>query len=288
MRNTFLTETKNIIRQEQDTMFFTIDMGTWALDGLFKEYPDRAINFGIMEDGLVSMVAGVASQGLIPIIYGGWSFLIERALEQIKLDLVYQQFGANIIGTGAAYEYSKYGYSHYCPEDITILKSIPGIEIVVPGNKKEFKDLFYASYRNGKTTFFRLTDHVNKWETNVEFGKATVIKEGKKATVIAIGNMLDMVMEVCKNEDVTVLYYTTLEPFDHETLEVYRNEKILICQPFYVGSLLNEIYVPGSKIVEVGFTKDIYRGYGTYEDILQHYNVNTKTISYQLRKLYDL
>lgn len=288
MRNTFLTEVKNIIRKEPDTMFFTIDMGTWALEDLFNEYPDRAINFGIMEDGLISVAAGVASQRIVPIIYGGWSFLIERALEQIKLDLAYQGFGANIVGTGAAYEYSKYGYSHYCPEDIAILKSIPEIEIVTPGNKKEFKQLFYLSYKNGNTTFFRLTDHVNTWETDVEFGKATVIKKGKRATVIAVANMLDMVMEVCKNEDVTVLYYTTLAPFDRSTLDVYRNEKILICQPFYLGSLLNEIYIPGSKIIEVGFARDIYRNYGTYEDILNHYNITAKTINYSLRKLYDL
>lgn len=288
MRNTFLTEVKNIIRKQNDTMFFTIDMGLWALGGLFKEHPDRAINFGIMEDGLMSVAAGVASQGLIPIIYGNWSFLIERALEQIKLDLSYQKFGANIVGTGAAYEYSKYGYSHYCPEDISILKSMPDIEIVAPGNKQEFKKLFYESYRNGNTTFYRLTDHVNKWETDVEFGLASVIKVGEKATVIAVGNMLDMVMDVCKNEDVTVLYYTTLAPFDRATLDYYRNEKILICQPFYTGSLLNEVYVPGSKIVEVGFSRDIYRNYGTYEDILNHYNVNAKKISYQLRRLYGL
>jgi transketolase len=288
MRNTFLTEVKNIIRKEPDTMFFTIDMGTWALGDLFEEYPDRAINFGIMEDGLISVAAGVAAQGVIPIIYGGWSFLIERALEQVKLDLVYQKLGANIVGTGAAFEYSKYGYSHYCPEDIAILKAIPGIEIVTPGNKKEFKKLFYESYRNGNTTFFRLTDHVTAWDADVEFGKAAVIKEGKKATVIAVGNMLDMVMEVCKNEDVTVLYYTTLAPFDHETLDAYRNEKILICQPFYRGSLLNEVYTPKSKIMEVGFPRDIYRNYGTYEDVLNHYNITAKTINHSLRKLYDL
>jgi transketolase len=288
MRNTFLTEVKNIIRKEQDTMFFTIDMGTWALGDLFEEHPDRAINFGIMEDGLVSAAAGVASQGIIPIIYGGWSFLIERTLEQVKLDLAYQQLGVNIVGTGAAYEYSKYGYTHYCPEDIAILKAIPGIEIVTPGNKQEFKKLFYESYRNGNTTFFRLTDHINNWDTNVEFGKAFVAKEGKKATVIAVGNMLDMVMEICKNEDVTVLYYTTLAPFDYLTLDAYRNEKILICQPFYKGSLLNVVYVPGSKIVEVGFPRDIYRNYGTYEDVMNHYDINTKTIGYSLRKLYGL
>jgi len=288
MRSTFLTEIKDIIRKEPDAMFFTIDMGTWALGDLFAEHPDRAINFGIMEDGLIGVAAGVAAEGMIPIIYGGWSFLIERALEQVKLDLAYQKLGANLIGTGAAYEYSKYGYSHYCPEDIAILKAIPGIEIVTPGNKKEFKKLFYESYRNGNTTFFRLTDYVNEWDTEVEFGKATVIKEGDKAVVIAVGNMLDMVMKACKDEDVTVLYYTTLSPFDRATLDAHRKEKILICQPFYKGSLLDEVYVPGSKILEVGFKRDIYRNYGTYEDILIHYDISAEAIACSLRKLYDL
>lgn len=288
MRNTLLTEVKDIIRKESDTVFLTIDMGTWALGDLFKEFPDRAINFGIMEDGLISVAAGMASQGMVPIIYGGWSFLVERALEQVKLDLAYQQFGANIIGTGAGFEYSKYGYSHYCPEDIAILKAIPGVEIVTPGTKEEFNKLFYQSYRNGKVTFFRLTDYINKWNANVEFGKATVIRKGSKATVIAVGNMLDMVMEACQNEDVTVLYYTTLAPFDHITLEANWNNRILICQPFYNGSLLNEVYRPGAKILEVGFIRDIYRNYGTYEDILRHYNISAEEMGYKLRNLYDL
>ena len=288
MRNTLLTEVKDIIRKESDTVFLTIDMGTWALGDLFKEFPDRAMNFGIMEDGLISVAAGMASQGMVPIIYGGWSFLVERALEQVKLDLAYQQFGANIIGTGAGFEYSKYGYSHYCPEDIAILKAIPGVEIVTPGNKEEFKKLFYASYRNGNPTFFRLTDYANKLQPDVEFGKATVIRKGSKATVIAVGNMLDMVMEACQNEDVAVLYYTTLAPFDHITLEANWNNRILICQPFYNGSLLNEVYRPGAKILEVGFIRDIYRNYGTYEDILRHYNISAEEMGYKLRNLYDL
>lgn len=280
-----------MIPAEPDTVFMTVDIGMWAIRDILRDYPERCMNIGIFEDAMMSVAAGMSSRGMIPTIFGIQPYLIERALEQIKLDLAYQGHGVNVIGTGAAVDYSKYGYSHYCPEDIGVIKQIPGVEFIAPGTANEFSRLFEAAYRNGHTSFFRISDHPNvNHDIEVEFGKAALIQKGKKATVIAVSIMLDPVMEVCRNQDVTVLYYTTLSPFDFETLKKEcHNGKILVCEPHFSGSLDADIMQAlEGKAVElrhIGFPREIFRNYGTYDEKVKYYGLNTEHIYAELMKL---
>lgn len=288
MRRSFLNRVAEMIRNEEDTTFFTVDIGMWAIRDVLKDYPERCTNIGIYEDGMFSIAAGMARRGLVPTIFGIQPYLIERTLEQIKMDLAYQKLGVNIVGTGAAVDYPKYGYSHYCAEDVQLIKMIPECEFVAPGTAKQFMQLFDASYRDGKPTFYRISDHPNiMYDVDVEFGKANVIQTGNKATVIAVSIMLDEVMKVCEGKDVTVLYYTTLEPFDYKTLSDNCNSgKILVVEPEYEGSLLYDIHkaFPREKIMveHVAFPREIFRNYGTYEEKMSYYGLTTEQIHNKL------
>ncbi|MCI9356598.1 MAG: alpha-ketoacid dehydrogenase subunit beta [Lachnospiraceae bacterium] len=291
MRRGFLKRIDQMIKNEQDTVFFTVDIGMWAIRDILSDYPERAMNVGIYEDGMFSIAAGLASGGLVPTIFGIQPYLVERTLEQIKLDFAYQRLGVNVVGTGAAVDYSKYGYSHYCAEDAGVLKMIPEVEMVTPGTAEEFLRLFNQTYRNGHPTFFRISDHPNKkYDLSVEFGKASVIQKGTKATVIAVSIMLDDVMEVCEGEDVTVLYYTTLAPFDGDALKnASKNGKILICEPHFSGALDYDILqtMEGEpvQIRHVGFPREIFRNYGNYVDKMNYYGVNARQIRQELGRL---
>lgn len=291
MRRAFLSRVAEMIKNEPDTTFFTVDIGMWAIRDVLRDYPDRCANIGIYEDGMFSIAAGMARRGLIPTIFGIQPYLIERTLEQIKMDLAYQKLGVNVIGTGAAVDYSKYGYSHYCAEDVHVIKAIPGCEFVAPGTAKQLVQLFNQSYRNGHPTFFRVSDHPNiEYDVDVEFGKATVIQKGSKATVIAVSVMLDDVMKVCQNKDVTVLYYTTLEPFDRETLSQYYNDgKILIVEPEFEGSLAHDVIKAfegkAVRIEEVGFPREIFRNYGDYYEKMKYYGLKREGIEKKLIRM---
>ncbi len=282
-----------MIRKEEDTAFFTVDIGMWAIRDVLAEFPERCMNVGIYEDGMFSIAAGMASRGLVPTIFGIQPYLIERTLEQIKMDLAYQKRGVNVVGTGAAVDYSKYGYSHYCAEDVQLIKMLPGCEFVAPGTAKQFLQLFNASYRNGHPTFFRISDHPNlRYDPDVRFGKAEVMQTGSRATVLAVSVMLDMVMEACAGEDVTVLYYTTLEPFDWETLaENCPSGKLLLVEPEYEGSLLHDVHkaLPGRalRVEQVAFPREIFRNYGTYDEKMRHYGLGSLNIAAKLRALRD-
>lgn len=291
MRRAFLSRAADMVRNEEDTVFMTVDIGMWALRKELEEFPDRCMNIGIFEDAMTSIAAGISRRGFIPTIFGIQPYLIERTLEQIKMDLAYQKLGVNVVGTGAAVDYSKYGYSHYCAEDVMLIKTIPGCEFIAPGTAKQFLQLFNESYRNGKPTFFRISDHPNvKYDCDVKFGKAEVIRKGNKATVIAVSVMLDAVMAACCDEDVTVLYYTTLEPFDKETL--YNNRttgKILIVEPEYEGSLVFDVCssLKGSpvQVEHVAFPREIFRNYGTYDDKIEFYGLTADRIKSALKEM---
>lgn len=277
-----------MIPREEDTVFMTVDIGMWAIKDILRDYPERCMNVGIYEDAMMTFSAGMSSRGLVPTIFGIQPYLIERAFEQIKLDLAYQKIGINVVGTGAAVDYSKYGYSHYCAEDVALIKQIPGVEFVAPGSAKQFLKLFNESYRNGNPTFFRISDHPNvEYDLDVFFGKANVVKKGNKVTVIAVSVMLDTVMKACINEDVTILYYTTLEPFDRETLSKNADSgNILVAEPEYKGSLLNDIHeaLPGRMlhIEQVGLPREIFRNYGTYEEKMNYYMLTSDEITKKL------
>ena len=288
MRRAFLNRVAEMIRNEEDTTYFTVDIGMWAIRDVLRDYPERCTNVGIYEDGMFSIAAGMARRGLVPTIFGIQPYLIERTLEQIKMDFAYQKLGVNVVGTGAAVDYPKYGYSHYCAEDAAVIKQIPGCEFVAPGSAKQFLQLFNQSYRNGRPTFFRISDHPNmEYDVDVEFGKANVIQTGSKATVVAVSVMLDAVMEVCRDQDVTVLYYTTLEPFDHETLAANcPSGKILVVEPEYEGTLLWDIHkaLPGRPLLidHVAFPREIFRNYGTYQEKMEYYGLTAANIREKL------
>jgi hypothetical protein len=293
LRRAFLSRVGELIKNEEDTVFFTVDIGMWAIREALEKYPDRCTNVGIYEDGMFSIAAGMSKCGLVPIIFGIQPYLIERTLEQIKMDFAYMKNGVNVVATGASIDYPKYGYSHYCAEDAALIKLIPGCEFIAPGTANEFIKLFNQAYRNGNPSFFRISDHPNKdYDIDVKFGKANLIKKGNKATVIVVSVMLDSVMKVCKDMDVTVLYYTTLEPFDRDILaKNCESSKLLICEPEYEGTLLNDVYSAfkgrNVAIEQVAFPREIFRNYGTYEEKMNYYGLNEQNIREKLIKLID-
>lgn len=260
-----------MILENENTMLLLIDIGAFGFRDFMKEHPNQVKNIGIFESGTISIAAGLALAGITPTVYGISPFIVQRSLEQLKLDFVYQKLGGNFVTTGASYDFSRLGYSHYCPEDVEVLKTLPEMEILIPATPKQFETLFSACCMNQKPSYFRMTDYCNKIDVPVEFGKATIIKKGKGATILVFAEMLDAVMEACNDMDVTILYYTTASPFDFLTLQNnIENGKIFVCGPFYEGTFSSDILsgIQGmhADIREIGVPRKVLRSYGSKAD----------------------
>lgn len=276
-----------MLKSNKDTILILIDIGAFGLRKNMKQYPGQIKNIGIFESGTISIAAGLALTGIIPTVYGISPFIVQRSLEQLKLDFIYQKLGGNFITTGASYDFSELGYSHYCPEDIETLKTLPGMEILIPGTPAQFETLFAECCMNGHSTYFRMTDYSSKSDVPVSFGKATVVKKGKQATVVVFAEMLDAVLEATENMDVTVIYYTTAEPFDKETLrDNISGGKIFICSPFYEGTFAHDIVqavkdIP-VKLDELAVPRKVIRSYGTKQEKDRNLGLTKKTIRKRL------
>lgn len=211
-------------------------------DDISKECNGRIVDLGISEQAAIGVAAGLAVGGSIPVFHTQSPFIVERAYEQLKLDFGYQCLPGNFVGLGGSIEFTLLGPTHNCPADVGALKLIPNFEIIVPGTEDEFERLFEARLFSDYPTYYRLSRDLNSVSFDVEFGKAEIVKRGNHATIIAVGPMLQMVIEACEDLDVTILYYTTLAPFDSATLrDEFTGERLFVVEPFYCGALLADI-----------------------------------------------
>lgn len=242
MRKQLVKTVEDILGCDNRLVLLLGDIGVFGFRRAFELFPERVYNIGILEQSTVSLAAGMAKTDLVPVIHTIAPFLIERSLEQLKIDFCYQQLGGNFISVGASYDYAALGCTHHCPGDVGLLRHLPGMEIVLPGTAQEFDLLFRQSYSNGRPTYYRLSERENSKGYDVKFGKAEVIRTGKHATLVVIGPALASVLCAAEELDVTILYYTTVSPFDTDTLRKNcASSKILLCEPYYTGCLAAEI-----------------------------------------------
>lgn len=270
MRKQFTKSLQEILYSNEKTCLLLGDIGVFGFRNELKNLPERVYNIGILEQATIGVAAGMAKTGLIPFVHTIAPFMIERAFEQLKVDFGYQELNGNFISVGASYDYASLGCTHHCPGDIGCLLNIPNMQIVCPGSSSEFDSLLKESYNNGSPTYFRLSESENKESYPVEFGKAKVVKQGSMATIVCFGTALQSVIDATKNMDVTILYYTTVAPFDHKTLVDNFTQTIIVIEPFYEGSanrlitkaLEGKLY----RLFNIGILNMFLRNYGTKQE----------------------
>jgi transketolase len=272
MRKQFVTTLEEKLSSDIGTTLLLGDIGVYGFKNASERFPSRVINIGILEGAMVSVAAGLSKNGLIPIVHSIAPFLIERAFEQIKIDFGYQKLRGNLVSVGSSYDYASLGATHHCPGDVGLLLNIPNIEIVVPGTSEEFDFLFNESYSNKFCTYFRLSEYENQFSQEVKFGEALVIKEGALGTVLVVGPLLSKTLQALEGIDVNVIYYTTLQPFDFDSIRqmLKDNKKLLIVEPFYQNTLalvlaqhelLNEV-----NLISIGIPRKFIEKYGVASD----------------------
>lgn len=242
MRQAFAATVLELLAEDERLAVLLCDIGVYGFRQGFADHPGRVLNIGILEQATMGVAAGLAATGFIPVVHSIAPFIVERAFEQLKIDFCYQQLGGNFVSVGASHDYAALGCTHHCPGDVGALKNLPGMEIVLPGCAEEFSSLFRAAYANGNPSYFRLSEKSNSAAQPVAFGTITVLREGRQATVLALGPMLEAAQAACEGLDVTLLYATTVVPFDAATLAAHcPSGKVLLCEPCFGGVLAPDV-----------------------------------------------
>jgi transketolase len=290
MRKAFVDAASNLLELDRRVVLLLGDIGVFGFRGAAAKNPERVLNVGILEQSMVGMGAGLALNGHIPIIHTIAPFLVERALEQIKIDFGYQRVRGNIVTVGGSFDYSALGGTHHCPGDVGILLNVPEVEIFVPGTPAEFTHLFEQNYDNDRLSYFRLSEDSNEKSYLAQSGKASIVKLGEQGLVIAIGPALDWALAAVADLDVTVLYLNSLRPFDEETLRS-SNPKgpVIIVEPFYEGTTALQVQrtLAGIPVAlhSIGVPRAFIHNYGTREQLLTAMCLDAHTIRSRIERL---
>ena len=268
MRKQFVATASELALADEKVVILLGDISHFQFMSLQQRIPSRVYNIGICENAIVSLGAGLGAQGMFPFLHTITPFLTERCLEQIKLDLCYNQFGANLVTTGASFDYAWDGATHHCYTDLAILRLLPGMEITQPGNARELDTLIRSQYNNGKPTYFRLSDHGHSLDFKVKFGKANILKEiaGAGVTVMTAGPILGNVMEAVWDLPVNLVYFNTIKPIDKEVIARFKHTKILVIHDAHgLQEAIHE--VPDLSVSNHGLPDQFCVWYGTVRDI---------------------
>lgn len=270
------------VGQEDPNLVVLIgDISHFILQPFAKACPGRFYNVGICEPTIVSMGAGLAKVGLVPVMHTIAPFLIERSFEQLKLDFCYQGLGGNVITVGSAFDYANLGCTHHCYDDFALLKALPGSQIVYPASPVEFDALFRQTYRNGLLTLFRLPSRVHGQafsREEIQVGKGIRVREGGTLTLIAIGPQLRSAVEACEplremGWDPELLYLHTIRPLDTELIResVRKTGRALVIEEHsWSGGLGDDVLrathdLGGIQYASLAVPDAFVRTYGTYE-----------------------
>ncbi len=281
MRKQFKDTILSMAEHDPEIALVFGDVSVYLFREFAQKYPERFYNMGICENTLISAAAGMASQGMTPFVHTIAPFLTERCLEQVKLDLCYNQFGVNIVSCGASFDYAWDGATHHCYTDLAVFRLLPGMEVIQPGSGKELDILMRETYNDEWPTYYRLSDHphaVELEEDEIQFGKGMVLQDtGSGITVMTAGPLLGNVHEACRDLDVNVVYFHTIKPIDREVIERYRDTEIVVVHDaFGLDEAIHE--VPGVRTFYHGLRDEFCGWYGTLEDIRRGLNLDVAGI----------
>lgn len=137
MRTAFAAEASELLDEDPLTAIVLAEISADLFAKAAARHPDRVLNVGIREQLMVSVGGGLALAGLRPIVHTYAPFLVERAFEQVKLDLGHQGGHAVLVSIGASYDAARAGRTHQAPEDVALIDSVPGFSVIVPGIRRK-------------------------------------------------------------------------------------------------------------------------------------------------------
>ena len=195
---------------------------------LFKEaFPNRFIEIGVAEQNLVTVASGMARAGKIPFTSSYAAFSPGRNWEQIRTTIALNNQPVKIIGSHAGIYTGKDGATHQMLEDIALMRVLPNMVVIAPGDSLEAEKATRAIAENNKPSYMRLarekTPIFSTAESPFEVGKAYVLREGALVSLMGTGTMTYRLLEVAnilaeRNIDAEVVHVPTIKPLDEETI----------------------------------------------------------------------
>lgn len=194
MRAAFINTLTELARRNKNIFLLTGDLGFSVFENFREEFQDRFLNIGVAEANMVGIAAGLSLSNKVVFIYSIVPFVTMRCFEQIRNDICYQNLNVKIIGCGGGLCYGSAGPTHHSITDIAIMRVLPNMTVICPGDPIETELAVKASITYQGPVYIRIgrghEPRVHSASPHFEIGKGIILKEGNDIALIATGNML--------------------------------------------------------------------------------------------------
>jgi transketolase len=196
MRAEFAQAMIGLYKKQPNSIFISGDLGFMALENVIERYGDRFINAGVAEQNMISVAAGMASEGFVPWVYDIAPFAILRPYEQIRNDVCLHNLPVKIVGNGGGFGYGIMGATHHTLEDIGIMRVLPNMKVYVPLISRDVEEAVHAMAADPSPNYLRLNIAVKLPHSVPGFQQWRKIKNGTGMVLIGTGPVIGNILEI--------------------------------------------------------------------------------------------
>jgi transketolase len=295
-RKAFSDTILELAKQDKDIVVVTTDArGSTTLTPFAEELPGQFVELGIAEQNAIGVGAGLASSGKKTFVCGPACFYTARALEQVKVDVAYSGNPVKILGVSGGVSYGALGFTHHSLHDIAVLRTFPGLHIVLPCDiyqtrklVQELVDYSYPVYiRMGRNPVPNVYDSE---DMKFQIGKANILLDGNDITIIGTGETVYHCHQAGKELQsqgikARVIDMHTLKPIDRDIVEKSARETqgiITVEEHSIFGGLGGAVAEIVSQVQPVPLRimgiPDEYVVHGTPLEVFKHYGIDSKGV----------
>lgn len=298
MRDAFIRELEVQARVDPRIFFLTGDLGFGVVDDFSKEFPSQFLNAGVAEQNMMGMAAGLADSGMLPFVYSIANFPTFRCLEQIRNDVCYPELPVTIVSIGAGLAYGSLGYSHHAVEDLSVMRSLPGIRVISPCDPNEVRAAVKCIVREPGPTYLRLGKNGEPTlpETQDDALNGTsILRTGSKILILTTGAIAADVLKMVdqsSNDDISLAQVASvpiIKPMDLSEIDLRKFDYLVSVEEHsLVGGLNSAIYEylrdrnESRRILAIGLTDAVRHDSGSSEHLKHKSQLDFQGIESQI------
>ena len=303
-RATFGLVCLDLAKELENLMVLTSDVSTSAgLDRFKLKYTEKYLDVGIAEQNLIGIATGLSACGYNVFTTTFATFQTMRCFEQIKVNAGYMKKKITMVGLASGVVLGALGFTHCCIEDVSLMRSIPGMTVLSPADCGEVAKATFAAAKHNGPVYIRLTGSSNNpivYDNDYQFeiGKCIKLQDGDDVTIFATGSMVSnsiKASEILKKQNIkaAVINVHTIKPIDKETINTYsKNKKFIVTVEEHsaIGGLssavseANALLPDKARHLSISLPDKYFNTGGEYLDLLKKYNLDADGIANLIKK----
>ncbi len=304
MRTAFIETLTLEAERNRNIMLLVGDLGFGVVVDFANRFPDQFINVGVAEQNMAGIAAGLAMSGKVVFTYSIANFPILRCLEQIRNDICYHNANVISVSVGGGFCYGALGLTHHATEDISIMRSLPNMTVIAPGDPVEAMQATAYLAEGRGPAYLRLgragepVVHSNDISWNC--GKMIEVQQGNDLTVISTGGMLKNCLDAVgllkdtSGINARLLSCHTIKPLDGDAISKAAAETgtiVTVEEHSLIGGLgsavaecLADRAVPYKRLLRIGLKSEICKKVGSQEYLLKECGLDVESLAKKIRR----